>query len=366
MFQEERRMPSSGQSLPPIAVIDARAGGPVEHAIAGRLRARALRDDCLAWFPRAAAPLVPVLDRVARMWLERSNAPYLSEVRAIAAALGFPGVWFLNGAYQWCCTTLARDEDTPWLVRTLDWPFAGLGRHAEVARLRGPAGEYFSVTWPGYVGVLTAMAPGRFAAAVNQAPLRRRTLRPWLRPYDLAANAVGTWTRREHVPPDQLLRQVFETSNDFGHARQQLESTPVARPVIFTLVGCRLGERCVIERTETGHITREEATVAANDWLMPRAGWEARVAGDLLLSCSYDEAAGRSRARHETLAAWRGPLSAGGFGWVSPPVLNRFTRLAAEMCPAAGVLRVIGYELPAHGELPEPANGGCAITALTA
>ncbi len=95
------------------------------------------------------------------------------------------------------------------------------------------------------------MAPGRFAAAINQAPLWRRTRKPWLRPFDLAANALRTW-RIRFAPPDHLLREVFETCRDFGEAKRRLESVPIARPVIFTLLGCRPGERCVIERTEQG------------------------------------------------------------------------------------------------------------------
>src|SRR5579864_5898915 len=141
----------------------------------------------------------------------------------------------------------------PWLVRTLDWPFQGLGRHIAVARMQGAGGvggDFFSATWPGYVGTLTAMAPGRFAAALNQAPLWRRTRHPWLRPYDLFANSVAAWANVRHIPPDQLLRQVFETCPSFAAARRMLETTPVARPVIFTLAGCASGERCVIERTE--------------------------------------------------------------------------------------------------------------------
>jgi len=60
---------------------------------------------------------------------------------------------------------LAREEEgAPWLARTLDWPFPGLGRLADVVRSEASAGEYFSVTWPGYAGALTAMAPGRFGA----------------------------------------------------------------------------------------------------------------------------------------------------------------------------------------------------------
>jgi hypothetical protein len=37
-----------------------------------------------------------------------------------------------------------------------------------------------------------------------------------------------------------------------------LEATPVARPVIYTLAGCRAGERCVIERTEEDFTTRTD------------------------------------------------------------------------------------------------------------
>ena len=169
-------MNSPTAQLPSIAVVDVRDGGAIRHARERAEGARALRDACLAWFPPLAVRLLPVLDRLARRWLTRSRSPYVADIAAIAAALGFPGIWLLNGSYQWGCTALAREEGgAPWLARTLDWPFPGLGRHAEVAHMRGPAGDFFSVTWPGYVGVLTAMAPGRFAASINQAPLWRRT-----------------------------------------------------------------------------------------------------------------------------------------------------------------------------------------------
>src|SRR3954449_616036 len=217
-------------TLPAIPFRDLRAGGAVGHAIEAPDRARALRDDCLAWFPRSARHLVPALDAATRRWLRRSASPYLPEIEAIAQTLKFPGIWFLNGSYQWGCTALARDDDAPWLVRTLDWPFPGLGKQVEVARMAGSAGEFYSVTWPGFVGVLTAMAPGRFAAAINQAPMWRRTRHPWLRPFDMLANAAATWPLR-HMPPDQLLREVFETAPDFSSARQRLETTPIARPV---------------------------------------------------------------------------------------------------------------------------------------
>src|SRR5262249_53450256 len=313
-----------------------------------------LRAGCLAWFPPAVVPRLPFLDRRARRWLTRSRAPYVADIEAIAAVLGFPGIWFLNGCYQWGCTALAREEGgAPWLARTLDWPFPGLGRNLQIARMRGPAGSFDNVSWPGYVGALTAMAPGRFAASINQAPLKRRTRHPKLRPYDMARNAMVTWRIRD-IPPDHLLRQVFETCNDFGEARQRLETTPIARPVIYTLVGCRPGERCVIERTEDTFRSRSEHTACANDWMQTRPWWEARMRTEALLTRSAEEAADNSRRRREQLASWPGAIALGGFEWVAPPVLNPMTRLAVEMCPANAILRVRGYELPAGAELPEP------------
>jgi hypothetical protein len=347
--------------LPVIPVVDLRDGGPPRHALQNAQQARALRDACLGTLPRAALPLVPALDWASRRWLARSRSPYMSEIAQIAAALDFSGVWLLNASYQWGCTSLACEQNgVPWLIRTLDWPFTGLGLYTEVVRMRGVGGDFFSVTWPGYVGALTAMAPFRFAACVNQAPLHRRTLHRWLRGYDFAANALEIWRSVDLMPPDQLLRRTFEVCEDFGAARRMLESTPVARPVIFTLVGCLANQRCVIERTETGFITREEETSAANDWVPNRPGWEGRIGTRRFLTSSFADAAAYSRARRESLKGWDGAVSAPNFGWVREPVLNPYTRLAVAMCPASGILRAVGYD-QTEAALPEPVTRMCEI-----
>jgi hypothetical protein len=351
-------------TLPAIAVVDLRDGGPVQHAARSAPHARALRDACLGFFPRLALPLIPALDRASRRWLERSRSPYVAEIANIAEALDFSGIWLLNASYQWACTTLAsEDGGVPWLLRTLDWPFLGLGRYVEVALMRGDCGEFFNVTWPGYVGALTALAPLRFAACVNQAPLRRRTSHRFLRGYDFAANAIAIWQAADLMPPDQLLRRTFETCADFAAARRMLEETPVARPVIFTLAGCAAGQRCVIERTETGFETREDDTSAANDWVPCRPGWEGRIGTRHFLSSTFADAAGYSRARRETLKGWGGAPSAPGFDWLREPVLNPYTRLAVAMCPALGVLRVVGYDRRGETLLPEPVTQACEVAA---
>jgi hypothetical protein len=358
--------PASTAALATIPVAEIGPGEQIRHVIDGRARARSLRDECLAWLPRAARLMLPAVDAMTRQWLLRSASPYVTEIAAIAAALDYSGIWFLNGCYQWGCTALAREEaGMPWLARTLDWPFHGLGRHVEIARMRGPAGAFDTVTWPGFVGVLTGSAPGRFAACINQAPLRRRTRHPWLRVSDIGLNAVATG-RIRFIPPDHLLRQVFETCGNFDEARHRLESTPVARPVIYTLAGCRRGERCVIERTEQSFESREEDTGAANDWLRARPAWEARVSSRYMFTRSYEEAAARNLSRKQELAAWTGEFAHGTFAWVTPPVLNPFTRLAVEMCPGKGVLRAVGFETLPGCELAQPVTHAREVVAALA
>jgi hypothetical protein len=359
--------PASTARLATIPIAEIAPGGQVRHAIDALARARSLRDDCLAWLPGAVRLMLPAMDAVTRHWLKRSASPYVVEIAAIAEALDYSGIWFLNGCYQWGCTALVREEEagTPWLARTLDWPFPGLGRHVEIARMRGAAGAFDTVTWPGFVGALTACAPGRFAACINQAPLRRRTRHPWLRPYDIALNALATG-RIRFTPPDHLLREVFETCGSFREARHRLETTPVARPVIYALAGCRRGERCVIERTEQAFESRAEDTGAANDWLQSRPAWEARVSSQSMFTRSYEEAAERNRSRQQRLAEWTGEFARGTFDWVTPPVLNRFTRLAVEMCPGKGMLRAVGYETLPGCELAQAVTHICELTALAA
>jgi hypothetical protein len=353
-------------ALPVIPVVDIRDGGPPRHARQSAGEARALRDACLDFFPSAAKPLIPALDWASQRWLARSRSPYVAEIAQIAAELDFSGIWLLNASYQWGCTSRAFAQDgVPWIVRTLDWPFKGLGRHIAVTRMRGTGGEFFNVTWPGYVGALTAMAPGRFAACINQAPMRRRTLHRWLRPYDFAANGLKIWARIDDMPPDQLLRRAFEHCEDFAAARRMLETTPVARPVIYVLVGASVHERCVIERTETGFVSREQDTCAANDWAPSRPGWEGRIGTRRFLVSSFDDATNYSRARREALAQWEVSLTADRFDWVREPVLNPYTRLAVAMSPAAGILRVTGYDV-ADGALPEPVTQMCEIEAAAA
>src|SRR4051812_28144068 len=115
-FLRDATMSMPSTELAPVPIVDLSEGGPVRRAGEARERARGLRDACVNWLPRPAAALLPALDSATRRWLKRSCSPYTEDVAAIAATLGFPGIWFLNGCYQWGCTSLACDEGgVPWL-----------------------------------------------------------------------------------------------------------------------------------------------------------------------------------------------------------------------------------------------------------
>jgi hypothetical protein len=204
--------------LPAIPLIDARSDALIA---ADPAAVRALRDTICGSFKPIAVRALPLADRIARRWLARSRSPYLTELDAIAAHTRTAGTYAINLSYEYGCTTLAR-ADTPGLAptlrRTLDWPFRGLGRAVIVAHRCGPAGEFFDVTWPGAVGTLTAVAPGRFAAAINQAPLFRRSQAEILRTVDYTRNLVWTLSRERGMPALHLLRHVFETADTFSQA----------------------------------------------------------------------------------------------------------------------------------------------------
>jgi hypothetical protein len=313
--------------LPEIPLIDCDEGGAarlfdLKPDGARRLAAIARRS--------YTAPVVGFLDWRSRPWLARNDSPYVPELEHIAARLPGAGVHALNCSYEWACTTATV---APLMLRALDWRLDGLGQELVVARHRSPAGAWLNVTWPGFVGVLTALAPGRFAAALNQAPLRRRT---YLLPIDWLIDRIKI-NGSKAMPPAHLLRLVFETCSTYDEAVEVLRDTPIALPCLYAISGAK-GEACVIERQETSAFVFEGNDVMANHWM--NSQWR------------------RGRARGiDSEGRWRALRAAAkpsGFGWLRPPVLNRLTRLAATMNAATGTLSVIGLE--PRGTIAMPAT----------
>lgn len=319
-----------------VPIVDLREGGPPAHAGQRRDQALALREACLGWLP-CGGLLARLADPLARGWLRRSASPLVGEIGVIARTLGRPGIWLLHGAYAFGCTALADESaEGPVLRRTLDWPFPGLGGLVEVTRQRGEAGEFLNVTWPGFAGVLTAVAPARFAASINQAPMRRRTSVGWLLWLDYVLNALAAFLASGRPPPEHVLRRAFETCTTFDEACRLLAREPIARPVLFLVVGCAAGERMLIEREgDQARIYRDD-TVVANAWRDRSDGWRPRV-------CGEGAPSENNRRRMTAMAACTGAHPP-NLEWAMAPVVNACTRLAVEMCASSGRLVVAGWE----------------------
>jgi hypothetical protein len=325
--------------LPAVPIVDARTGGSMAILEAHRYRA----DELLAGTRRALTPLgLRIADHFSRRWFARTNNLYQLEVAAVAARLAQPGAWALNLSYEWACTTGGGpdpERDGLRLMRTLDWRQRGLGTHVLVARRAGQVGDGLDVTWAGAVGSFTAMAPGRFAVAINQPPMRRRALMPM--PLDWLMNRRSFFAT-VGLPPAHLLRCVVETAADFEAACTMLATGRLVMPAFFTLVGTKPGEVAVIERTEMhGTVHRDASLCIANHWLTE----------------NYATARGR-RPRNPTSHARQARLTAlsaaaPGLEWIVPPILDPTTRLGVVANPAAGTMVVQGFE------------GGGAVTAPT-
>ena len=275
-------------------------------------------------------PVVWLGDRLARRWAARSDVTYRHEYAAVAAALGRSGAWLLNFSYEFGCTSAAVAEPSgaPRLLRAMDWTMPSLGRTLLAVRCRGAAGPWVNLAWPGFVGVIQALAPGRFAAAINQPPYP-----------DSGLGQLGDWVagkrqiwRNGLMPPALLLRTVFDSCRSYAEARARLIDSPICTGALFSLVGVAPGEAVLIERTPRGAVVHDGFGAVSNHWLTPGLP-------------------GRSRSRWtvERLAAMsayqaaRRP-GAACFDWLKHPILNDTTRLALEAVPATGELVAQGYE----------------------
>lgn len=151
------------------------------------------------------------------------------------------------------CTAFAVDTpDGPVHARNLDWWTEDemLSRFTKVMRFHDPKGNDFSVIgWPGFVGALSGVAPGRFAVTLN---------------------AVLSGESTRYAKPISLfIRTVLEKARDYDEAVHMLSKTAIFSDCLLLVTGVRAGEMCVIERTPSrSEIRRPKngAIVVTNDY----------------------------------------------------------------------------------------------------
>ena len=325
-------------ALPNIPVVETGPSFPIETLMADERRAQLLFDAATHRIPARA---LRMLDAISRRWLVRWDNAHLAEIDEVARRIGRPGTHFLSVNYEWACTCIVKASeagDSAMLVRVLDWRTPGLGRYVMAARVAGPAGGYIALTWPGYTGVIQGMAPGRFSAALNQAPMR---FSAGLMPIDWVIGRARLW-QTPHPTAAHVLRRAFDDARNFDEAKAILTNAPVAAPAIFSLAGIAANETCVIERTETRARVFDGEAVAANHWKPQTPGryvWRGRSRG-------ID-----SKGREAMMPGLEAKLEP-DFAWAAWPVLNTHTRVIMVADAAKGRMVAQGFE--ADGPATQP------------
>lgn len=171
----------------------------------------------------------------------------LTEIEALADQIGVaPQYIVIGNAYYdlvksaLACSAFAVESETgPLHARNLDWhsPSDILARSTVSTRYVGAAaGEFVSIGWPGFVGVLSGMAPGRFAITLNA--------------------VLSDEPQQLALPVSLLIRDIFETATSFTQAVERLCTAELSCDCLLLVSGVEAGERVVIERTPTRHALR--------------------------------------------------------------------------------------------------------------
>jgi acid ceramidase len=138
------------------------------------------------------------------------------------------------------CTAFAIDAPGGVLhARNLDWwtENSALARYTATSHfVNAPAGAFTTVGWPGFMGVFSGVAPGRFAVTLNAV---------------LSLEQIQI-----AMPVVLLIRTVFEEARTFSEALKLLSSAPLPCDCLLLLTGVRAGELVVIERTPSRYALR--------------------------------------------------------------------------------------------------------------
>ncbi len=343
----------SGQSaLPKIPIYHLNGTDwPVQALKADIKRCHTILDDAHSFMPRLPQFAIATADKISRRWLVKTEAPWISEVDEISSLLGRPGAYALNVAYEWGCTARVSpslDGNSAELIRILDWPFIGLGRNITAMKINSKVGDWLNLSWPGFTGVLQAVAKNRFAATLNQAPLEKSLdITPYLGiPLGWMSSRVRVW--RSGAPaPVHLLRQVFETAKSYDEAKDRLCHHPLAIPAIFTLSGLNAKQGCVIERQRDAFRCFEIPASGANHWQNEGQDeiWHgyARASMNPERACQLADLDTKDifPYPHRSLPSGE---KASPFRWLEYPVLNQYSRVAMMFDAKTGEVWVQGIE----------------------
>lgn len=206
----------------------------------------------------------------------------------------------------------------PVMIRYMDWAFPeDIGRYTvQVDYVRDGVPVYSSLGFAGFLGVITAMAPG-WALAFNQAP---------------AANVKMTILGS---PATYASRQACDRSETFSEIACEISSANAFTPFLSLICGTNPGEMLRIERPEKGRATKAKPTkgcaLALSNHYLHRAHRKfnsgADNNGDTDERLAEVEQIAHSLQRSVKLPTFT--------RLKTPPVYNSATVHTAVMCPGA-------------------------------
>jgi len=216
----------------------------------------AYKDGCLSTL-QTLQDLIPIGIRAQVMQLvytvgsdiEYFLGPLGQEITGVAQVLGVPvgEIVMMNLFYEivaLCTSIVAETPDgTIYHARNLDF---GIGLSftdglrnltIEVEFQKGGKTLFTGVTYAGYVGMLTGMAPQRFSVSVNE----RLS-------WDIIGNLMEILTNSNASVVSFLVRHVLETASNYTEALQILSTHPLIADCYIILAGTKSGEGAVITR----------------------------------------------------------------------------------------------------------------------
>ncbi|PAA81828.1 hypothetical protein BOX15_Mlig012925g5, partial [Macrostomum lignano] len=125
---------------------------------------------------------------------------------------------------------------------------------------------FMSTNFAGYVGILTALKPGRFSLTMNER-------------FNADGGYIGVieWIlgKRDAVWMGFLTRSVMETADSYAQAKQMLTGTKMLAPAYFILGGNSTMQGCIITRSRDAAIDVWERSAAANHtWYLLQTNYD--------------------------------------------------------------------------------------------
>lgn len=177
--------------------------------------------------------------------------------------------------HLWGCTAFAVDAPGgPIHGRNLDWfseTGALRGATLQFRFLKDAVEVYRTIGWPGYLGCLSGIAPGRFAITLNT----------------VASDDAAELS----TPVSFLIRETLASAPNFDEAVRILAETPISSDCLLLVSGVAEGEMAVIERSPTRSAIRspkEGLLVVTNDYRALEASIEPTAGGEI-----FDSSCGR-------------------------------------------------------------------------